>query len=261
MLLAIIMDHYAAITAKLNELNELGDAPSLILQTQRFIARRRKYRKGRWIPLHHLLVELQDEKENLHPEDIVTVETLMKTFPKMKEEQAQFLYAELKKERGKDATAPEDEMITLLRSTQAFMNTVANNLHSISMSVLRCDTKLVQLDAASIGASQRTSIMPAITNQPKQEPYDDGSTVKTISNQLDAQQRVMRELCEQLAKQQLSSESMAKALGEVAQLVPAREPIPVQRQPQVIQKTKPTTLPPCCIPQDGSFNKVKTPRN
>jgi hypothetical protein len=262
MLLAIIMDHYAQVTESLKEKDLRNDAPSLILQAKRYIERKRMYRRGKWIPLSRVLVALQDEKKNLHPDDVVTVQSLRSAFPNMKEEQATYLHNELKKEKRKEEPPEEEELSVRIKDTQAFMHTIAQNLHNISMSVLRCDTKLMQLDLEKSVSGPTPNGQRQSSNEQQKELFNDGS-VKTIASQLDAQQRVMKELCEQLAKQQLSSENMAKALGEVAQLVPARDPIPVhrdvhQRQPMVIQKTKPTTLPPCCLAQEGAFRTPRT---
>lgn len=260
MLLAIIMDHYAGVTEALRDLDKKGDAPSLMLQTKRFIQRKKLYRKGKWIPLHRVLVQLQDEKKNLHPDDIVTVQSIRKALPDMKEEQAIYLYNDLKKEKKKEDPGPEDTLTLQVRQSQAFMHTIAENLHTISMSVLRCDTKLLMLDLENVSGPLPVATRSGAVSGEQKEPLSEGSTAK-IEKQLHDQQKVMRELCEQLAKQQLSSENMAKALGEVAQLVPARDPIPAQgqrnqqqqqHQPVVIHKTKPTTLPPCCIPQESS---------
>jgi hypothetical protein len=257
MLLAIIMENYAVVT---EELNKMVDAPSLYVQTQRYIKRWKLARKGKWMGLHDVLLALEDENKNLHPDDIVTQESLQQAFPNMKESQAAFIVNWLQSDKKKAAVKEEEEEVVVrLKASQAFMATIAENLHTVSMSVLRCDSRIQQLqEAQKKGGSAFPSTLqlaPPPTT-PLENPVVDTpaqtALAKGISGQLDSQQRVMKELCEQLAKQQRSSESMAKALAEVAQLVPSREPKP---PPPTIQPAKPLSLPSCCGTADNNIPK------
>jgi len=257
MLLAIIMENYAAVT---DELMSMPDAPTLYQQCVRYYHRWQTSRKGGFSPLGDFLVELTDG-ENTHPEKVVTHDSMKQAFPNMKDEQAAFLMKWLQKDADSKADKQsDDEVLLRMKKCHALMQTIAENLHAVSLSVMRCDTRLHHLEIRQQFMEQQepqqqptSPGLPPPPMEPAAEPPVPESLARGIAGQLDSQQRVMKELCEQLAKQQRSSENMARALAELAQLVPREAPPP---QPQaVIRQGLPLQLPACCGTDQPNYRR------
>lgn len=243
MLLAIILENYAVVV---EELNKMPDAPTLIQQGVRYYHRWQTARQGGFSPLVHFLEALQDPKAETHPDEMVTLDTLQKAFPNMKFEQAEFLMKWLQKDaNARAAKEADDEVMLRLKKCQSMIQTIAENLHNVSITVMRCDCRLEALEEAEV-----QDPAPQLA-EPAAEPVVDAR--KGITDQLQEQQKVMKDLCDQLAVQQRSSASMSRALAELSQLMP-REAAggPELRQGQ------PFALPACCGTATGT--QISAPR-
>jgi hypothetical protein len=243
MLLAIILENYAIVV---EELNKMPDAPTLIQQGFRYYHRWQTARQGGFSPLVHFLEALQDPKAETHPDERVTLDTLQKAFPHMKFEQADVLMKWLQKDaNARAAKEADDEVMLRLKKCQSMIQTIAENLHNVSITVMRCDCRLEALEEAEV-----QDPAPQLA-EPAAEPVVDAR--KGITDQLQEQQKVMKDLCDQLAVQQRSSSSMSRALAELSQLMP-REAAggPELRQGQSF------ALPACCGTATGT--QISAPR-
>eukprot|EP00747_Dinoflagellata_sp_TGD_P115336 gnl/TRDRNA2_/TRDRNA2_172135_c1_seq2.p1 gnl/TRDRNA2_/TRDRNA2_172135_c1~~gnl/TRDRNA2_/TRDRNA2_172135_c1_seq2.p1 ORF type:complete len:437 (-),score=80.49 gnl/TRDRNA2_/TRDRNA2_172135_c1_seq2:98-1408(-) len=103
MLLAIIMEHYAGETEKVNQAAEV---PTLIQQTVHYV-QDAKQTKG-FIPLSTIVSGMEDSDSPAHPEPVVTAESLLAAFPKMQKKQAEFIMDFLIKDAIAKAKAEAD---------------------------------------------------------------------------------------------------------------------------------------------------------
>lgn len=90
MLLAIVMDHYIDLVAKVRNAK---DAPPIWKQARRYASRLLSSRGKGFIPLEDLLAKLSERKE-VQPEEVVTEDTLIEMV-QMKDEQAHTLFEDL----------------------------------------------------------------------------------------------------------------------------------------------------------------------
>lgn len=254
MLLAIIMDNYAAVT---EQLNQMPDAPTLLTQSMRFYKRTMVFRRGGFTSLHHLYSELV-HGEDVHPEGLVTNETMTKAFTGIKPEQVKFLMAWLQKDANALAGKEQDPLIDVVKRCHGLTATIAENMHTISVGVMHCNFKLESIesrqpaitfgDAAPVQETiEIGSIAGALPTEPAAEPLVlvEQNLCKGIAKQLEEQRSLMKALCEQLAKQQRLSENMAGVLASLWQgpgqpQYVAQPPQPAMRQGQGMR------LPACC---------------
>merc|ERR1719424_507979 len=179
MLLAIIMESYARVT---EELNAMPDAPTLLQQATRYWARTRTYKNGGFIPLNVVLEILADEKAGTHPEEFVTHESMMKAWPKMKTEQATFLMKWLQKDaNGLAAKNEASEVLDSVKRCQSLMQTIAENLHSVSLVVMKCSGRLAVLETQPRFAENGNTNPPALPTEPAAEPLADQNSAKGIA--------------------------------------------------------------------------------
>jgi len=246
MLLAIIMDNYAAVTG---ELMTMADAPTLVQQCHRYWTRKMMARKHGFTPLDRFFQELTGDKDP-HPDSFVSHESMMQAFPTMKTEQATFLMKWLQKDA--DATAEkvgDDELLGQVKKCQALMRTIAQNMHAVSLCVMRCDSRIQNIEKQRSTSSR----LPVGSMTPAPEPFCEPAAEQTfskgINRQLETQQRVMKELCEQLSKQKSSSDTMTKALTDFSSLMQAQGQADTSllALPQITMRTRnPMQMPSCC---------------
>jgi len=210
MLLAIIMDSYGCVTG---DLALMPDAPFLWQQCSRYYTRMKLYRKQKWTPLSfYCKVFDKDEDGQTHPEAFVTHESLMNAFPEMKTEQATFLMKWLQKDANALASLQEDdEGMLLIDGSHKFMATIAENLNSLILLILRCDTTVVRIKRKQANGSGQAP--PQAIGFSSVESL---ANLKSISGHLESQQKAMQELGEQLAEQARASDGMAQSLANIA---------------------------------------------
>jgi hypothetical protein len=149
MLLAIIMSNYDQV---MREVQMMPDAPTLLQQSSRYLQRRRKARKLGFRPLENFLVELNDDDDPAHPDEIVTEDSL-KGLKGMSDDQANFLMNWLQKDSNALAAKTEpDPMVKMLQQVMTFNSTIASNVHVVSLNVLRNNRQLERIESKLGGA-------------------------------------------------------------------------------------------------------------
>eukprot|EP00747_Dinoflagellata_sp_TGD_P067704 gnl/TRDRNA2_/TRDRNA2_155398_c3_seq2.p1 gnl/TRDRNA2_/TRDRNA2_155398_c3~~gnl/TRDRNA2_/TRDRNA2_155398_c3_seq2.p1 ORF type:complete len:499 (+),score=57.72 gnl/TRDRNA2_/TRDRNA2_155398_c3_seq2:45-1499(+) len=140
MLLGIILEVYAEQTM---QIRGKRDAPSIWLQSARFLLRWLQTRGH--VPLGHINHMLADQVAPAHPEEAVTTESLLRAFPEMKADQAQWLMSYLQGEMG--TRAKEETERNMESYTQNIWTAVSEELRQISLRVDGCTTRLSKLEA------------------------------------------------------------------------------------------------------------------
>lgn len=146
MLMAIILDRYAQMAAKLEG---SAEAPTLWLQVRRFFQRRAET-KG-FIPLLDLTTRLEVDNE-LHAEQVVTQTSLMNAFPGMSDKQAAWLMKNLTKEAKARAPAQNLSNVTdQIENMNEHVETIAENMHHVHENVQSLQDRVAALSMLSTG--------------------------------------------------------------------------------------------------------------
>lgn len=219
MIVAIIMDSYGAVTA---ELAAMPDSPFLWRQVSRYIHRWKQYRDGGWQPLERFLTALL---QKAHPEEVVTEESMLNAFPTMKADQASFLMKWLSDDQKKQlANETADANLEQAQQAQAMMRTIADNMHILNLSILRCHVKAERVSnkRPSKSRANDSSVRTAGTADPPSDILN-----AKVPEQLQAQQKVLEALRKELAQQKQSSDQLEAALVGLRQIkqdqVPANQ--------------------------------------
>lgn len=214
MLLTIVMDNYGIITS---DLARQPDAPSIMTQTRRYIARSKKFKAGKWISLDKILEMLEDEKSPAITGDAaapVTCDSLLKAFPDMKEEQAHFLMMWLIKDQKASSKSNEADALTQgVAGLEKFISSVTDNMHVIHLAVSRLGVRIQTLENCTI---------PSDLGQVAAEPAYE--TTPEVSQQITSQLEEMRELCAQFARQQQFTDKLSAQLEGLTRMSSAPQP-------------------------------------
>merc|ERR1719424_713999 len=121
-----------------------------MLQSTRYYSRMKIARAGGFEPLHVMAEDLAGGTDP-HPDPVVTKESMLAAFPKMKEPQANVLMKWLQKDANAlEHLHDEDEVTRRVNQCGLLMKTVAENLHAVSLTVMRCDNRLVALERSQL---------------------------------------------------------------------------------------------------------------
>jgi len=119
------------------------------------------------------------------------------------------------------AKEADDEALARIGQCNALMGTISENMHSLVLYVLRCDTAVVRIERKRVNGNWQPKSWPTQQGQPKTmdaasaPPSRKNLTeldLHTITGQLDAQQRVIQMLCGQLAEGQRAADAMTQNL-------------------------------------------------
>jgi len=142
MLMAIILDRYAQMAAKLEG---SAEAPTLWVQVRRFFQRRAET-KG-FIPLLTLVTKLEVD-DDIHSEQVVTKASLMDAFNGMSEKQAAWLMKNLEKEAKARAPAQDLSNVTdQIYTIDEHVETIAEQMHSVHENVQSLQDRVTTLSS------------------------------------------------------------------------------------------------------------------
>lgn len=155
MLLAVILERYTDVNSVIKGNEKL--APTLWAQTRRYFKRMNET-KG-FVPLYLIQKDLENDNEPAHPDQVVTVQSLMEAFPKMKQEQANWMMNMLlteKKHKMEEET--EDEATVRLKRTERFVQRIAEELHVVTLGISDCSTRISDVESrlSQIGLSEES---------------------------------------------------------------------------------------------------------
>jgi len=143
MLLAIILERYSEVALALAS---RSDARTLVQQSVRFVRRMRETRG--FVPLYKIRHDLENDADPAHPNKVVTAESLQEAFPGMKPDQAQWIMKFLLQElREHSFGSKDDEGVNRAKRTERFVQSIAEELHTIGVAVRDCNDRMDRLEA------------------------------------------------------------------------------------------------------------------
>jgi len=145
MLLGIVLERYSVVSAVLAKKCD-QDSRTLLDQGVRFM--QRKVRTRNFIPLYRIRQELENDADPAHRAKVVTSESLMKAFPDMKRKQANWIMALLYQELDRMDEAGDDDSELRSKRMERFVQSIAEELHIVSSSVVDLYSRLGQLQSA-----------------------------------------------------------------------------------------------------------------
>lgn len=156
MLLAIILERYSEVAYALST---RSDARTLPQQTRRFV--RRMLETRGFIPLMKIRHELENDADPAHKPAVVTKDSLKDAFPGMKDGQAawimQFLITELKEQ---SLGTKDDEAANRSKRTERFVQSIAEELHTIGAAVSDCKDRMTRLEVLAKAETGRPNSRP-----------------------------------------------------------------------------------------------------
>jgi hypothetical protein len=153
MLLAVILDTYTAVSAKLAG---SADAPTLWKQVAQY-RQRRKATKGF---MSDAAIGMSLDDPDVHPDTLVTPESLQEAYPDMKPEQVEYLLTWLTKEAvARHPTEGAEDFGPKLAGVESYLSNIAEEVGLVKMNVAACVKKINMLEETYLSPSHSSSFV------------------------------------------------------------------------------------------------------
>lgn len=208
MLLAVVMEHYIKVVGKLNDSIEKPTIFEQAKQYLRFLRRTRKFK-----PLMSIRMDLENDLQPAHPQEDVTKDSLIESWPDMKEEQAEWILDWLTayiEKRDAQEVDKETQIQELGEANRTLALENASKIDELCKEVLGNKSRIDDMTSAV-----RASHYPVAGEKGSQSV-----TSNNYQQEMDNLNGTLRDLISSLGKVRKDQERLARRVEELALAVP-----------------------------------------